>query len=260
MILDEIAGKTRERINEEKKSVTMADMVKRAEALPITNEFPFETALKKDGISFICEVKKASPSKGIIAVEFPYLQIAREYEQAGASALSVLTEPYYFMGSGQYLEEIAKTVKIPVLRKDFVVDAYQIYEAKVLGASAILCICAILTDQQLRDYIDLAHSLGMSALVEAHSEDEVQRGLSAGARILGVNNRDLQTFRVDMNNSLRLRKMVPEHILFVSESGIKTKEDITKLKANQTDAVLVGESLMRAENKKNVLEELKGNL
>lgn len=259
MILDEIAKRTRERLIDEKKLTGIDEMIRQAKALPVSDEFPFEAALKEAGISFICEVKKASPSKGVIAADFPYVEIAKEYEAAGASAISVLTEPFYFMGSGQYLKEISQQVKIPLLRKDFVVDPYMIYEAKVLGASAVLCICAILTDEQLKEYISLAHQLGMSALVEAHSEEEVIRGLKAGARIIGVNNRDLQTFQVDMNNSIRLRSLVPAEIIFVSESGIKTKEDIAKLKENGTDAVLVGESLMRAADKKSILEELKGN-
>ena len=197
-------------------------------------------------MSFICEAKKASPSKGIIAEDFPYVEIAKEYEAGGAGAISVLTEPYYFMGSDEYLMEIRKNVSIPLLRKDFTVDEYMVYEAKLLGADAVLLICAILDDEQLKVYREIADSLGLSALVEAHDEEEVRRAVSAGARIIGVNNRDLKTFTVDINNSLRLRSMVPENILFVSESGIKGETEIKNLSANDVDGVLIGETMMRA--------------
>lgn len=201
-------------------------------------------------MSFICEVKKASPSKGIIAEDFPYMQIAGEYEKAGAAAISCLTEPYYFKGSDDYLKEIAEHVQIPVLRKDFTVDEYMIYEAKVLGASAVLLICAILTDEELARFQKIADSLGLSALVEAHTEEEVRRAIASGARIIGVNNRDLKTFKVDINTSTRLRKLVPDDIVYVSESGIRNAEDIAALYKNNTDAVLIGETLMRAPDKK----------
>ena len=210
-------------------------------------------------ISFICEVKKASPSKGVIAEDFPYLEIAREYERAGAAAISCLTEPEYFLGRDRYLEEIAGKVRIPVLRKDFTVDAYQIYEAKVLGASAILLICSILSDEQLREYIRIADGLGLSALVEAHDEQEIRRALSCGARILGVNNRNLKDFTVNVENSLNLRKHVPEEIIFVAESGIRTAEDIEGLRQGNVQAVLIGETLMRCEDKKAMLAELRGD-
>lgn len=258
-ILSEIADKTRERIAKQKEQVSLEEMKAKALSMDAETGFPFEKALKAEGISFICEAKKASPSKGLIAPEFPYLQIAKDYEAAGASAISCLTEPFYFQGSNDYLKEIAKNVKIPVLRKDFTVDEYMIYEAKVLGASAILLICAILSDEELLRYQELAHSLGLSALVEAHDEEEVQRALSIGARIIGVNNRDLRDFKVDINNSVRLRKMVPSEIVFVSESGMKTAEDIQTLRENGTDAVLIGEILMRSEDKKAKLDELRGN-
>ena len=214
--------------------------------------------MAKEKLSFICEVKKASPSKGVIAEDFPYLSIAKDYEAAGASAISCLTEPYYFQGSDQYLKEITDTVSIPVLRKDFTVDAYQIYEAKLLGASAVLLICAILTEEQLKEYGAIAESLGLSALVEAHDEEEVQMALRSGAKIIGVNNRDLRNFTVDIHNSVRLRKLVPEEILFISESGIKTAADIAVLKENGTNGVLIGETLMRSSHKKEELETLNG--
>lgn len=211
-------------------------------------------------MSFICEVKKASPSKGIIAEDFPYMQIAGEYEKAGAAAISCLTEPYYFKGSDDYLKAIAAHVHIPVLRKDFTVDEYMIYEAKVFGASAVLLICAILTDEELVRFQKIAHSLGLSALVEAHTEEEVRRAIASGARIIGVNNRDLKTFKVDINTSTRLRKLVPDDIVYVSESGIRNAEDIAALYKNNTDAVLIGETLMRAPDKKKALDELRGRV
>ena len=203
-------------------------------------------------------MKKASPSKGVIAEHFPYLEIAQEYEKAGAAAISCLTEPEYFLGSDRYLEEIAKNVKVPVLRKDFTVDAYQIYEAKVLGAEAILLICAILEDTQLKEYIEIADSLRLSALVEAHDGQEINRALSCGARILGVNNRNLKDFTVNVENSLVLRRNVPEDVIFVAESGIRTAEDIEKLRQGNVQAVLIGETLMRSPDKKKMLEELRG--
>ena len=220
--------------------------------------YPFEKALGAPGISFICEVKKASPSKGLIATEFPYLAIAREYEAAGAAAISCLTEPDFFLGSDEYLREIAAAVKIPVLRKAFTVDPYMIYEARVLGASAVLLICAILSDEELLEYGKIARSLGLSALVEAHDEREVERALRVEHGIVGVNNRDLKTFTVDCGNSVRLRKMVPDDRLFVSESGIRTAEDIAVLRQNGTDAVLIGETLMRSPDKAAALRELRG--
>lgn len=259
MILDQIAEKTRKRIAEAKKAVPLAEIKAKAEALPADTGFPFEKALRAKGISFICEVKKASPSKGIIAEDFPYLSIAKDYEAAGAAAISVLTEPYYFRGSDGYLREIAQSVNIPVLRKDFTVDSYMIYEAKLLGASAVLLICALLNEQTLKEYIGIAHSLGLSALVEAHDQTEIEAALNAGARVIGVNNRNLKDFTVDINNSIRLRSLVPSDIIFISESGIKTAEDIANLRKNGTDAVLIGETLMKSPDKKLMLDSLRGN-
>lgn len=255
-ILDEIAHKTKERIRERKKQVSLEALRRQAESMNANTGFPFEQALKKKGISFICEVKKASPSKGVIAGEFPYIQIAKEYEVAGAAAISCLTEPFYFQGKDRYLKEMARQITIPILRKDFTVDAYMIYEAKALGASAVLLICSILTDDQLKEYITIAHGLGMSALVEAHTENELERAGKSGAGIIGVNNRDLKTFEVDITTSIRLRKLAPKDVVFVSESGIRNAEDIANLKRNGTDAVLIGEALMRAADKKKMLEDL----
>lgn len=257
-ILEEIAEKTRERILREKEQVPLSALKERIrDRRSAGRKCPsFLEALKKPGMSFICEVKKASPSKGLIAPEFPYLEIAREYEEAGASAISCLTEPFYFQGADAYLREIAEEVRIPVLRKDFTVDEYMIYQACALGASAVLLICGILDDGQLSDYRTLAEELGMDALVESHDEWEMERALKAGAKILGVNNRDLRTFQVDMNNSLRLRSMAPEEAAFVSESGIRTAEDIRLLYEHKVDGVLIGETLMRSKDKKAALKAL----
>ena len=255
MILDKIADKTRERVENVKKKVPFAEIKRQAQALP-KGDFVFEKAIAKPGLSFICEVKKASPSKGIIAENFPYLEIASEYEAAGASAISVLTEPDFFMGSDLYLTEISKAVKLPLLRKDFIIDPYQIYEAKILGASAVLFICALIDAKTLKEYIDIANELGLSALVETHDESEVTFALEAGAKIIGVNNRDLKNFEVALETSSNLRKLVPDNILFVAESGIKTRKDILAL--GNVDAVLIGETLMRSKDKKLELDRLRG--
>ncbi|MGN0241710.1 MAG: indole-3-glycerol phosphate synthase TrpC [Candidatus Weimeria sp.] len=258
-ILDEIAAKTRERISEEKKQISPEKMHNLADAKAKEGEVPsFLEALKKPGISFICEVKKASPSKGIIAYDFPYLQIAKEYEKAGASAISCLTEPYYFKGKDEYLKEITDAVKIPVLRKDFTVDEYMVDKARVLGASAVLLICAILSADQIRAYKARAEELGMDALIEAHNAEEIRTAISCGAKIIGVNNRNLKDFSVDTGNTKRLVDLVPKDTVFVSESGIKTACDVRKLKESGVDAVLIGETMMRAEDKKAKLKELSG--
>ena len=259
-ILEEIAARTRERIAKEKSRISVSELENRIQEVNknARQKITFLQALQKDGMSYICEVKKASPSKGLIAPDFPYLEIAKEYKAAGAAAISCLTEPFYFMGSDTYLREITETVAIPVLRKDFTVDKYMIYQAKAFGASAVLLICTILDDQELLEYRELAESLGMDALVEAHDEEEVARALKAGAKIVGVNNRDLKTFKVDMNNSIRLRNLAPYNVVFVSESGIKNAGDIAILERNRVGAVLIGETLMRSPDKKAALEELNG--
>lgn len=256
MILDNIITTTKTRLNKEKQKITFDQMKLLAEQIHCPSGFPFEAALKKQDISFICEVKKASPSKGIIAQDFPYVEIAIDYEKAGASCISVLTEPDFFMGCNEYLIEIRKNVCIPLLRKDFIIDAYQIYQAKVIGADCILLIAAVLKKETLGEYINLCDHLGLSALVEAHDEKEVESAIGAGARIIGVNNRNLKTFEVNIQNSIQLRKLVPEHILFIAESGIKTAEDIQALRAAQVDGVLIGETLMRSLDKKKMLQEL----
>lgn len=257
-ILDTLAACARARTEQNKRRISPEKMKELALSMDADTGYPFEKALAAPGISFICEVKKASPSKGLIAPDFPYLSIAREYEEAGAAAISCLTEPDFFMGSDAYLREIAASVKIPVLRKDFTVDPYMIYEAKVIGASAVLLICAILSDEELIEYSKIANALGLSALVEAHDERETERALKVEKGIVGVNNRDLRTFTVDCGNSVRLRKMVPEDRLFVSESGIRTPDDIAVLRENGTDAVLIGETLMRSRDKAAELRRLRG--
>lgn len=256
-ILEILAASARERTEENKRRISAGEMKSKALAMPKLG-FEFEKALKKDDIAFICECKKASPSKGLIAPEFPYLDIARGYEAAGADAISVLTEPTKFLGSDEYLREIAENVQIPCLRKDFTVDEYMIYEARVLGAKAVLLICSILPAEVIRDYIGICDTLGMSALVETHDEREVETALKCGARVIGVNNRNLRDFSVDHGNSERLREMVPRECVFVSESGVSSAADIENLRKIGADAVLVGETLMRAADKTAKLRELKG--
>ena len=271
-ILDQLADYARYRVEQEKERKPLEEI--REEALNASRKdvlssgtsapgfpepFRFEKALEADGdIHFICECKKASPSKGLIAPDFPYLEIARQYEEAGASAISVLTEPKWFLGSPEYLREIAEEVTVPCLRKDFTVDPYMIYEAKLLGASAILLICAILDTGTLEEYLKVADSLGLSAIVEAHDEAEVASAVSAGARIIGVNNRNLKDFTVDIHNSIRLRSCAPAGTIFVAESGIRTLEDVEILRQNGVNAVLVGEQLMRAGSPKEELNRLRG--
>ena len=256
-ILDELAAYARERVARAKENISLAELRRMALASP-KGSFAFENALKTDDIAFICECKKASPSKGLIAPDFPYLQIALDYEAAGADCISVLTEPKWFLGSNDYLKEVAENVKIPCLRKDFTVDEYMIYEAKLLGASAVLLIAAILSQEQLSEYIDICDGLGLSALVEAHDEAEAIAAINAGARIIGVNNRNLKDFSVDTENSRRLRSMIPASVLFVSESGVRTAEDVQALRDIGADAVLIGETLMKAQDKHQKLTELRG--
>lgn len=258
-ILDQLADHARERVAAAKAALSLADLRRQAEALP-KGDFAFEKAIRKPGMSFICECKKASPSKGLIAPDFPYLEIAKAYEAAGADCVSVLTEPKWFLGSDGYLRDIAAAVSIPCLRKDFTVDEYMIWRAKLLGASAVLLICAILTPRQLGEYLDLCDDLGLAALVEAHDETEIRTALDAGARMVGVNNRNLKDFTVDTENSRRLRTLVPEGVLFVAESGVRDGADVRRLRDSGADAVLVGEALMRTPDRTAKLAELRGLL
>jgi indole-3-glycerol phosphate synthase len=257
MILDKIIAATKIRVEKAKKNISLNEMImlsKKSET-----PFAFENALKQEDISFICEVKKASPSKGILSNDFPYIEIAKEYEKAGAIALSVLTEPDFFMGNVDYLKAIKQNVSIPILQKDFIIDEYQIYEANTIGADAILLICVLLSKDKLIKFIEIADSLGLSCLIEAHDEQEVKTAIEAGARIIGINNRNLKTFEVNINTSINLRGLVPKTIIFVSESGIKTVNDINSLREIGTDAVLVGETLIKSSNIKKTLDILRGN-
>ena len=256
-ILTELSEAAKRRVAESKAVVPLDEIKAEAADRGNDRDFPFEAALKADGMSFICEVKKASPSKGVIAEDFDPLAIARDYEAAGASCISVLTEPTRFLGDIQYLRDIYSEVAIPILRKDFVVDEYMIYEARAAGASAVLLIVSILTEDRLRDYLKLCDEIGLSALVEVHDDKELDVAIMCGARIIGVNNRNLRDFTVDPSNCLRLRRSVPEGILFVAESGIKDREDVRMLEEEGVDAVLIGESLMRAEDKAAKLQSLR---
>ena len=258
-ILDELAAYAKERVEEAKRKVPLSEMKSLALSMQ-KDDFSFERALKTEGLSFILECKKASPSKGLIAPEFPYLEIAREYEEAGADAVSVLTEPKWFLGKNDYLKEIASEVKIPCLRKDFTVDEYMIYEAVTLHAKAVLLICAILTKEQLSEYLGICDSLGISALVEAHDEKEIDLALSVNARIIGVNNRNLKDFSVDTENSKRLRSLIPDNVLFVSESGVKDESDVLDVRNSGADAVLIGEAMMRSGDKRKELKKIKSLL
>ena len=257
-ILEQLSDYAKQRVNEAKNKIPYETV--KSKALEMSKgRFEFENALRKNDLAFICECKKASPSKGLIAPEFPYLKIAQEYEAAGADCISVLTEPKWFLGSDKYLKEISEAVSIPCLRKDFVVDDYMIYEAKILGASAVLLICSILDEAKIKEYISICDALGISALVEAHDENEIKAALKSGARIIGVNNRNLKDFSVNTENSKKLRKLIPSEIIFVSESGVKNSDDVELLREIGANAVLIGEALMKAPDKKAMLKELKGH-
>lgn len=264
MILDDLAKSCRMRVESAKRKVSIDDLKSqilykgKIKRFHNREDFAFEKILRKEEISFICEVKKASPSKGVIAQDFPYQKIAKDYEEAGADAISVLTEPEYFKGSDIYLKEISGLVNIPVLRKDFIVDEYQIYEAKLMGADAVLLICALLDTDTIKRFIGICDELGISALVEAHTKEEAAFAIDAGARVIGVNNRNLKTFEVDIRNCIALRELVPEEIIYVAESGIHTPRDISVLQKAGVDAVLIGEALMKSSDKKAMLSYLRG--
>ena len=257
-ILETIAAANRLLVQEKRKTKPLERLQSEALAMPCDTGFPFEAALRGQDMAFICECKKASPSKGLIAPEFPYLEIAKAYETAGAAAISVLTEPRWFLGKDAYLREISSAVSAPCLRKDFTVDAYMLYEAKTLGAAAVLLICSLLDAKTLAAYIGICDSLGLSALVEAHDEREIRMAADCGARVIGVNNRNLRSFTVDMENSARLRRCAPKDVLFVAESGIRTPEDVERLRQADIHAVLIGETLMRAGDKAAMLRRLRG--
>ena len=256
-VLDALAAHARERVEEKKRKLPLAELKRQLRDREALSSFSFEAALREQGLSVIAEVKKASPSKGVIAEHFPYLEIAKAYEAAGASCISVLTEPKWFLGDDRYLREIAASVSLPCIRKDFTVDPYLIYEARELGASAVLLICALLGRAELEEYLGIAEELGLSALVEAHDEEEVERAAEVGARVIGVNNRDLKSFTVNMENSLRLRAAAPDNCIFIAESGVRTPDDTRALRTVGVDGILVGEALMRAENKAELLKALR---
>lgn len=256
-ILEQLADHARERTRQAKARLPLAEIRRQALSLP-GQDFAFERALKQPGLSLICECKRASPSRGLIAPDFPYLDIARQYQAAGADAISVLTEPKWFLGQDRYLQEIAAAVSIPCLRKDFTVEEYMIYQARVLGASAVLLIVSLLEEAELRDWIDICDGLGLSALVEVHDADQVQTALRAGARVIGVNNRNLRDFSVDTSNSMRLRAQIPAGVLFVAESGVQGPQDLAQLRRIGADAVLIGEALMRAPDKAARMAWLRG--
>ncbi len=258
MILDDIVAKQKVRIEHEKKEKNIDTLKQEVLSLPLSKNFFFEDALKSKDFAFICEIKKASPSKGVIVEDFPYLDIAQDYENAGAAAISVLTEPNFFKGNDIYLKEVADTVNIPVLRKDFIIDEYQIYQAKLIGADAILLICAILDETTLNKFLNLAKSLKLSCLVETHNENEIKKALNSGANIIGINNRDLKTFTVDIKTSLNLRNFIPQNKILISESGIKNAKDIKILKEAGFNGALIGESMMLSKDKKQFLSELRG--
>ena len=258
MILDDIVATQKIRIEHEKKEKNIKVLKQEVLSLPLNEKFFFEESLKDKDFSFICEIKKASPSKGIIVEDFPYTNIAKEYEQAGATAISVLTEPNFFKGSDKILKDVADIVNIPVLRKDFIIDEYQIYQAKLIGADAILLICAILDEKILNKFLNIAKNLKLSCLVETHNEDEIKMALNSEAKIIGINNRDLKTFRVDIKTSLELQKFIPKNKILISESGIKTVQDIKILKENGFNGVLIGESIMLSKSKKQFLLKLQG--
>lgn len=258
MILDDLVAATQRRLTTEQTAVPLAEMVKRADNVPTRDPQQVYDRFTAPGIHLIGEVKKASPSKGLIAADFPYLDIAKDYDQNGVSAISVLTEPDYFKGDIHYLQEIASEVSVPVLRKDFVIDPYMLYQAKAAGASIVLLIVAILSEQQLNDYLKLAHQLGLAAIVEAHDEAEIKTAVAAGAKMIGVNNRNLKNFTVALDNSERLRQLVPENIAFIAESGIHTRADVQVLEANHVNGILIGEALMTAPNKAAKIKELLG--
>ncbi len=248
-ILDTIAAATRVRVEQARKQQSLDELVARCAELPPVGERRFAAALQRPGLSFIAEVKKASPSKGVIAEEFPYLEIARSYQDAGADCMSCLTEPQWFMGSDQIFTQIRASVSMPMLRKDFTVDEYQIYQACLMGADAVLLICALLDDETLQRYLDLAHELGLDALVETHDEEEIRRALSVGARIIGVNNRNLKDFSVDFSNAQRLRELIPANCVYVAESGVASAADVETIARTGADAALIGEALMRSQDK-----------
>ena len=248
-ILDTIADHARLRVAQDKERIGAEAMRELAARGGPANGKAFYDAVGKPGMSFICEVKKASPSKGVIDPVFDYLAIARAYEAAGADCVSCLTEPKWFLGSDDIFRDIRGVISTPMLRKDFVVDEYQLYQAKVMGANCALLICAILDLSTLERYLGICADLGLAALTEAHDETEIAAAVAAGAKMIGVNNRNLKDFSVDLGNAQRLRERIPAGTLYVAESGVKTPADAAAMRAVGADAILMGEALMRAPDK-----------
>lgn len=256
-ILQTIAAHARTRVAADRAKISLEELKALCqEAGPGQGE-QFVSALNRPGLSFLCEIKKASPSKGLISPDFPYLDIARAYEAAGADGVSCLTEPKWFLGSDDIFRQVRRTISLPMLRKDFTVDEYQIYQARLMGANAVLLIVSLLDGETLKGYLDLCRSLGLAALVEIHDGQEVDAALNAGAEIIGVNNRNLKDFSVDFSNAARLRDRIPPGVLYVAESGLTGPEDAAALKRLGADAALVGEALMRAPDKGAMLASLR---
>ena len=256
-ILEQLAAHARKRTADDKARISPEEMKELAIECGRGGGSAFAAALKKPGLSLICEIKRASPSKGLIAPDFPYLEIASSYEEAGADAISCLTEPGWFLGSDDIFREIRQVIRTPMLRKDFTVDEYQIYQARTMGASAVLLICSLLDTRTIARYLDICGQLGLAALVEAHTEEEIASADAAGARIIGVNNRNLKNFDVDFSNAARLRDRIPPEAIYVAESGVSCPEDAAALRRIGADAVLVGEMLMRAENKAALMQAMR---
>lgn len=257
MILDEIIANKKEELAETKRGISLADIkTKAVDAGPVRG---FGKALASGrGMRLIAEVKKASPSKGVLREDFDPVVIAGTYEKSGASCISVLTERKFFQGKLEYLGAIRKAVGLPLLRKDFIIDEYQLFEARAAGADAVLLIAACLGKDQIADYLGIAGSLGLDVLVESHTYKELDKALLAGASLVGINNRDLSTFSVSLQTTLALLKDIPEDRVVVSESGIKTRDDVALLEKAGVDAILVGESLMREKNIGEKMKELLG--
>jgi indole-3-glycerol phosphate synthase len=243
-MLDKITAQKREEVEQRKKAVTITYLQQRiAKQKPALD---FAMALKGDHIRLIAEVKQSSPSRGLLSPNFNPIELAQTYAEGGAAAISVLTETNYFMGSIEHLAAIKEVVGLPLLRKDFIFDLYQVYESRAYGADALLLIVAILSQEQLKELVSLSHSLGLRCLVEVHNTGEVERAVLSEAKIIGINNRDLNTFTVDITTTRRLRPLIPQERIVVSESGIKSKRDIEKLRKCGVDAVLIGEALVTA--------------
>jgi indole-3-glycerol phosphate synthase len=253
-MLDKIVAQKREEVEQRKKAVTIPRLQERIARLKPSLDLAL--ALKSNHIQLITEVKRASPSRGMLRPNFDPVELAQTYAEGGAAAISVLTEANYFMGSIEHLAAIKEVVQLPLLRKDFIFDPYQVYESQAYGADALLLIAAILSQRRLKELISLSHSLGLRCLVEVHNKSELERAVASEAEIIGINNRDLNTFSIDINMTRRLRPLIPKERIVVSESGIKNKGDIEKLRRWRVDAVLIGEALVTASDVRAKMKEL----